>query len=246
MKTAGLPALAVLFLAVASLLADNKSEARQLFDRALKADDVRAIELLARAHTLEPGNAQITYRMGFLYHKMNRIAEAEKYYDLTIDRDSCNERALNNIGSIYAARPDTALAAQTYRKALTCAPWSATAAYNLANLLSEEEDSSEAEKYYLQTLSIDPHHSRSHHNLGILYMTRSDRARLEQADTHLERARTISPADPLVLYNAALVKKHTGRNDLARKLLDSADRLCENRPALRKKIRDAKSKLQTR
>lgn len=237
-------ALAVMLFS-ASLFAENP-EARQLYERSLKADDVRALELLARAHAIDPRSARITYRMGFLYHKMNRIAEAEKYYNLTIGLDSCNERALNNIGSIYAARPDTVLAMETYRRALKCAPRSATAAYNLANLLAEEKDLVEAEKLYLRALSIDPRHVRSHHNLGILYMNRGDRASLEKADSHLERARTISPADPLVLYNAALAKRHLGQREAARKLLDSADRLAENRPALRKKIRAQKAALQTR
>lgn len=233
-------ALAVLFIS-GSLIAEN-SEAKKLYDRALKADDVRAIELLARAHALEPENARITYRMGFLYHKMNRTVEAEKYYGRTIELDRCHERALNNLGSIYAAR-DAGLAAETYRKALQCAPRSVPSAYNLANLLAAEGNTAEAEKLYGKALSIDPHHFRSHHNLGILYLNRGDKDSLAKADVHLERARAINPSDPLVLYNAALVKKHLGRKDLALRLLDSADRLCENRMSLRKKIRDAKAGL---
>lgn len=225
---------------------DRKAEALLLYKKALKSDDVRGIELLARAHQLDPRNASVVYRMGFLYHKMNRVPEAEKYYGLTLGIEKCNERAHNNLGSIYAARNETERAIESYRTALKCEPRSVSAAYNLANLLSEDGKKAEAENLYLKALSIDPRHARSHHNLGVLYMNRGGEENLKKADLHLSRARVINPADPLVLYNAALVKEHLNAPADALKLLDSADRLCENRASLRKKVREARTRLQTR
>lgn len=225
---------------------DRKAEAVLLYQKALKSDDVRGIELLARAHQLDASNPQVVYRMGFLYHKMNRTAEAEKYYGLTLGIDKCHERAHNNLGSIYAARSEPERAAESYRAALKCEPRSVSAAYNLANLLSEEGRGLDAEALYLKALSIDPRHARSHHNLGVLYMNRGGEINMKKADAHLSRARALTANDPLVLYNAALVKEHLNLQPEALKLLDSADRLSESRPSLRKKIREARTRLQTR
>ena len=222
---------------------DRKAEAAALYKKAEKADDVRALEILARARTLDPDNAEIPYRMGFLYHKMNRTQDAEKYYTAAIERNACHERALNNLGSIYAAKSETDRAAEEYRRALKCAPRSVSALYNLANLVTDDK---EAESLYTRALAIDPRHARSQHNLGVLYMNRGGEENLKRAELHLERARLLSPSDPLVLYNAALVKKHLGRTAQAVTLLDSADRLCETRPQLRRKIRAEKAGLQTR
>lgn len=208
--------------------------AQELYEKSLRADDVRAVELLVKARSLDPGHVEAAYRLGYLYHKMNRLQEAEKYYSDTLKLKPCHEKALNNMGSIYAARDDAARAEQNYRAAIKCSPDSVPSLYNLANLL---DSGAEAEALYLKALAIDSAHWRSHHNLAILYMNRGTEASLKKSELHFERALLLNASDPLLLYNAALLKKKIKKDSEAVRMLQKADRLAEGRAGLRKKIR---------
>ncbi|MCE9599124.1 MAG: tetratricopeptide repeat protein, partial [Spirochaetia bacterium] len=132
---------------------DSRKEAKALYDSSLRQDDVRAIETLQKARSLDPDNADIVYRIGFLYHKMNRLREAETYYNDVIEMHSCMEKAHNNLGSILLARNEVEKAAEHYTAAIRCNPGSVTAIYNLANIRSDQGQDSEAIELYKQAVN---------------------------------------------------------------------------------------------
>ena len=99
------PVLTAIFLfapATAPLFASGgrSAEADALYESSLKQDDVQAIRTLLRAQKSAPRDERISYRIGFLFHKMNRRPEAREAYERTIAIDGCHVRALNNVGNI--------------------------------------------------------------------------------------------------------------------------------------------------
>jgi superkiller protein 3 len=197
----------------------ERHAAQDLYKRALKEDDVRAIHTLLRARALAPRDERITYRIGFLFHKMNRRPEASEAYQATLDLKPCHTRALNNLGNIQKDQGDRAAALASYRRAIRCDREFSVAHYNLANLLRDAGELPEAVQHYEAALSSEPDHYRSHHNLGLIYLkmvryrkgktpetpnagASLDLKRLSgKALQHLARACELNPRDPLNFYN---------------------------------------------
>lgn len=220
---------------------DLQKQARSLYEASLRMDDIRAIETLQRARELDPSNADIVYRTGFLYHKMNRTREAESYYNDVIEMHSCMEKAHNNLGSILLARNEIEKAAEHYAAAIRCNPASVTAIYNLANIRNDQGQQSEAIDLYKQAIARNPGHARSQHNLGLILLQRGqekdDREILKEAETHLRIALKLMPQDALTHFSLAnvLIAQKNSRDALP--LLRRADTLSSDRPSLQKKIR---------
>lgn len=240
-----IPVLLLTFCLPLSLVAvpeAARQQAKALYQASLRQDDIRALENLQKARELDPENTDVVYRMGFIYHKMNRTREAETYYNDVIEMHACMEKAHNNLGSILLARNDQEKAAEHYMAAIRCNPGSVIAIYNLANIRSDQGKSSEAIDLYKQAIAKNPGHARSQHNLGLMLLQRGqekeDPESLKESEKHLRIAVKLMPTDPLAHFNLANALLSTGKSQEAMPLLRRADSLCDGRPSLRKKIRE--------
>lgn len=185
------------------------SEADALYNESLKQDDVRAIKTLLRAQPLAPRDERIVYRIGFLFHKMNRRPEARNAYEETITLAPCHTRALNNVGNILKDQGLRDEAIRRYSQAIQCDPQFSIAHYNLANLFRTAKDYPAAVKHYQAALSATPDHYRSHHNLGLIYLKQAQDATQDtqkaeyanKARNHFSRACELNPRDPINFYN---------------------------------------------
>jgi len=204
-------------LIAASLVARPTPTAGELFKQSLNQDDVKALETLARAQTIDPENVDVLYRIGYIYHKMNRIKEAAEYYNAVIQRRSCYKQALNNLAGIQLLRKEDEKADEMYRAAIRCDPRAFQPLYNLANMLADRGKDDQARSLYEAALKLNPRHMRSHHNLALLLLRQAtekegldDQTRkglLNLAETHLSKAVSLAPEDPLNRLNLARVLK---------------------------------------
>jgi tetratricopeptide (TPR) repeat protein len=128
-----------------------------------------------RAMEIAPDYPYLPYNLALLYQRLNRIPVARQYYrqalataeqgrasgvlfhaDGTRPEDALTHNAL---GTLAAARHDSAAAEKEYRQALRDAPSNLSARYNLAMLLtSGGRVSQEAEDLWKLNLAEDPHH----------------------------------------------------------------------------------------
>ncbi|MCR9144807.1 MAG: tetratricopeptide repeat protein [bacterium] len=215
--------LALCFAVHAPLAAADgrTAEADALYAAALKQDDVRAIKILLRAQKLAPRDKRISYRIGFLFHKMNRRPEARAAYERTIELDACHTRALNNVGNILKDQGLRDEAVARYSQAIQCDPEFSVGHYNLANLFRSAKRYTKAVKHYEAALAVTPNHYRSHHNLGLIYLRMARAAGAEsversqfsdRARRHFGRACDLNPRDPLNFYNRGrLFEMHADR-----------------------------------
>ena len=181
--------------------------AEDLYHRALRLDELRAIPLLLRAQALAPKNRQIAYRLGFLYQKMSRLTQAEAYYQTTLRLDACHIKALNNLGGLRLDQGRTLEAQAFYLRAVRCRGSYFLPYYNLAGLLLEAGEVARAAEMYVEALKRNPKHPASHHNLGITYerMARQDPVKAgelrRRAANHLQAACNLEPKNALNFFN---------------------------------------------
>lgn len=206
--------LALIALLCASSLMARTAESDAMYAAALKQDDVKAIRTLIAARKLAPADERIVYRIGFLFHKMNRRPEARQAYEDTLALNECNTRALNNLGNILKDQGEAENARRRYKQAIACDPEFTVSHYNLGNLLRREGAHSDAIRHYEIALKQTPRHYRSHHNLGLIYLQEAQLAAKKRpvdpalvdsaarkAGRHFDQACEINPRDALNFYN---------------------------------------------
>lgn len=204
-----LPTALALSLAIAAgwPSAAAAERAESLYHRALGLDEMRAIPLLLRANRLAPRNKQIIYRLGFLYQKMSRLTEAERYYEATLRLDPCHLKALNNLGGLRLDQRRDREATGFYLRAVRCKGSYYLPYYNLAGLYLEGGAVGQAAEMYAESLRRNPKHAASHHNLGIALerLAKTDAAGAAglraRALVHLRRACELEPKNALNYFN---------------------------------------------
>lgn len=172
----------------------------------------KAIKLLLNARHEYPDDSRITYRIAWLFHKMNRRDQALKYYKKTHALQKCHASAWNNRANLAldAGKPD--IATKHYQKAIDCDPELASAWYNLANRLRKTGKNKSAIKAYTTTIKLKPEHYKAHHNIALVYINeikklpgnkRINSIPFRLANKHLKRAIQIKPKDAYSWYNKA-------------------------------------------
>ena len=227
--------------------------AESLYNQALGQDDMRALRTLDRARRLSPSDDRILFRIGFLFHKMNRRQEASEAYSSAIRANPCHSRALNNLGNIELDSGEPQKAEQLYRRAITCDANFHSPHYNLANILGERGSVTEAIEHYEAALNINPEHSRTHHNLGLLYLQMARSAErpaespaYEKAKQHLLRSIALNPRSPIARFNAGQLLELGNEMGPATSEYQAALRLLPNESAMKSRVRQRLQALQLR
>lgn len=184
----------------------HADRARELLARAETQDDLTALQTLVAAREAAPQNPLVHYRIGYLYHKMNRLPEARSAYETALRFDRCAAGALNNLGNILKKQGELERAIDLFKRACDCDPRAFLPQYNLGNVYREAGRYEQAADAYERALKIEPNHARSRHNLGLVYMIRAERTggagdarfqeNYERARRELDAAIRLLPRDP--------------------------------------------------
>ncbi len=241
-----------LFLLGPAAAAIEADRARELLARAESQDDLAALQSLAAARELAPRDPIIHYRIGYIYHKMNRLPEARAAYESALRYDRCSAGALNNLGNIVKKLGELERAMDLFERAAECDPRAFLPHYNLGNVYREAERYEQAAEAYERALRIEPDHGRSRHNLGLVYMIRAERTagpgdarfqeNYERARRELDAAIRLLPRDARARLTRANLFEIGGAPDQALADYRAALRFLPQASSLRA---DAQRRVQT-
>jgi predicted O-linked N-acetylglucosamine transferase (SPINDLY family) len=99
-----------------------------------------ALELMQKAVTKNPGDAQAQQNLGGMLARQGRLEEAADYFKRAIAIDPRNVSALTNLGLIYQSRGQIEAALGCYRKAIAADPGVAEGHSRLATALKDVGD----------------------------------------------------------------------------------------------------------
>jgi tetratricopeptide (TPR) repeat protein len=111
-------------------------------------------------------SADSHYRLAVLYTKMNRFADAERHYLMSVHYNALMPEPYFELGVLYEKLRRRTAAVQAYREAVRLEPNYAFAHNNLANLLAEDGRLDEAIQHYKQALATDPALQDARQNLA--------------------------------------------------------------------------------
>ncbi len=149
-----------------------------------------AVELLARAVAIRPGDAPLQNNLGEMYRQLDRLDDAIGCFVRAVELAPRFAEPHYNLGIALKAkgRRDEAIAA--FRRAIELKPEYARAHFNLANLLREEGRVKTAVPHYQQALRLQPGWADVHWNLGT---TLFELGELPEARRHLQQALKLDP-----------------------------------------------------
>lgn len=78
-----------------------------------------ALEMILRAHRAEPTNSSFLDSLGWVYFKLNRVVEAEKYLTEAVRRDSTSATVQEHLGDLYQKLGKSEQARAAWQRALT-------------------------------------------------------------------------------------------------------------------------------
>lgn len=197
-----------------------------------------ALSSIYRSHTgVEPRQSKFKYvtnekdhsNLGITKSRAGYHAEALKYHNLAIEKDSTDPRffvnrgiTLENLGEIEAALAD-------YNGAIRMYPFYARAYYHRGNLLCKAKMFEEAREDYLRTIMIEPEYALAHANLGqVLFNLKNIPAALASYGQALDLDPKLVPAYVQRGYILAKINRLAeAENDfLQARDLDPMDPLC--------------------
>jgi tetratricopeptide (TPR) repeat protein len=124
-----------------------------------------------------------------------------------------------NLGNLYAAQGEAALAEKYYRTALAVDELFYPAKMNLAVLLSQRGETTETEQILREVLEDYPEQHAAAYSLALLLV--SDK-RMDEALLYLAQAAEGLPRSPRVHYNYGLLLAQMGRDAKAKTALETA------------------------
>lgn len=126
----------------------------------------------------------------FLLHSQGNIAEAAKYYQYLIKKNSHNHIVYSNYGVILQNTGKSKEAEIILKKAIQINPDFALGHFNLGNTLKSLGKLREAEKSQRQVIRLDPNYAKAHLNLGLIL---KDLGQIHQAEASIRASIRIDP-----------------------------------------------------
>jgi Flp pilus assembly protein TadD len=146
-----------------------------------------AIEQYERAVAASPNSGGPYNRLGIVYDKLGRYAEADRMFRRGIEADPASATIRNNLGYSYILQKRYVEAAQAFREALKLSPQFKRARMNLAIALGHEGRIEESLAEFKLAVPEDV----AHYNLAMVCLQRRDYRNSEQL---LQKALAINPA----------------------------------------------------
>jgi len=135
----------------------------------------KAIEQYKKTLHIAPGYFRAKYRLAYAFEKNKNYDDAIAMYQQFLQHEPLNEKAHNNLASIYAIHTDQVSQAEKhYRIALSLMPKSALVLTNYAYFMIIQNKPNEALDYYIQAIVADPSFLRAYINLSQFILTEKD------------------------------------------------------------------------
>ncbi len=193
---------------------------QNLLQFAMKAhragDFATAERLYSKLLRQAPGDFNSLHLLGVIRAQQQRFAEADRLIAKALEIH-CTAEALNNHGSVLVelGRQEEAIA--RLRRALSMKPDYADAYFNLGNALNKCGKLEEAAKSFTDAVKFRPDHLDAHKNLcKCLHVLKRD----AEAISALRRAIEISPRDPGLSFNLAILLQDAGDLEESRQLFE--------------------------
>jgi len=186
-------------------------------DYVLLSDYPNAIKWLEKAVQLEPKNKDAWYYLGRAYYTRGLLPESRRAFQATLQLDSRDARAENNLGLILEseAKPNEALDA--YRKAIE---WqketkrqSEQPYLNLGSLLLELDRAQESIAPLEKAVELSANNASCHLKLGTAYLRTN---KLPEAQRELEMAERLDAENAAIHYQLGMFYKQTHQTDKAK------------------------------
>jgi len=108
-----------------------------------------------QAFALGPADAELLADAGYLFYLQDRLDEAERALKSSLDRDSSNVRARNNLGLVYGQQGRFEEAFAMFREASATESNDAGAYANMAYVYSQHNMLDKAQSHYSRALTLD-------------------------------------------------------------------------------------------
>jgi tetratricopeptide (TPR) repeat protein len=192
-------------------------------DYASEGNTRKSIPWLLRAHSSEPGNAEIAYALAEQLLQLQYIDTAAEILKQAAAGNPSHVLLMVAAGDIQQARGDTAAAIETYKKALARQPTLTPALVAIARAYVKQGNDADARIALNTALSKDPSDPPANAELGLLEARQED---WNAAVEHLEKAWTQDHSNTWVALALARAYGHINRT------ADAVGLLLPLRPAL--------------
>lgn len=150
---------------------------------------------------LDEKKNDIFLNLGMLYYKQNRDQEALQMLLKSLDFEGVQAVHHYNLGLVLERIGDINTAMIAYQKAIKLNPNWIEPYNNLGNILLETRQLEQAEIVYRMAIRENAQHFGSYLNLGNVLM---ELHRIDEAVENYQKALTLKPEEPDILYNLAV------------------------------------------
>jgi tetratricopeptide (TPR) repeat protein len=178
-----------------------------------QGDPARAVELVSRAITVQPGVAAFHSNLAEAYRALGQFERAADSGRRAVQLQPDFPDAANNLGLALLALGRTEEAVAQFRAAVRLQPGYAMAWNNLGNALRLKGDKAQALAPFRQALQLDPTLAEAHSNLGQVLLEQYER---QDALAHCREAVRLRPNLPEAQNNLGNVLRELGRMEEAR------------------------------
>lgn len=156
------------------------------------------------------------FQKGLGHEKFGQMEEAQRAYELVLERDGGFAAAHLQLGLLALDRLEHLRAAGHFQNVLERDPANGEAHTYLAVALAELGRREEAERHYLRVLPSSASYERRDYGLGLLALQAGD---FEGAVRRLSSALAAVPADVSVLQAQAYLLRRSGKREAAQRLV---------------------------
>jgi tetratricopeptide (TPR) repeat protein len=158
---------------------------------------------------IEPGNARTEYNLALALEAAHDPKGQREALERAIRLDAKMAPALGDLGRLYLAAGNNALAENRLRAAIAADPQLVSALGNLGIIHANKGDNEESEKLFRQAIEDDPSYEQGHVNLGLILARQQ---KFTEAEAEVDQAMKLAPEDPAALAAAGRVKARLGKS----------------------------------
>jgi tetratricopeptide (TPR) repeat protein len=167
-----------------------------------------AISILETALKIDKNNYEVNYNLGYCHHLLNNIEKANEYYMLSLKYNPININTLNNHGLIERDLGNLDYAEDIFNQAITLSFHKPFLHNNLGTINEALGNFELAVENFSTALSIDPNYIDALINLANVYHYNNQS---DKAYETIEKAKSLSPDNPTVRFNRALILLRMGK-----------------------------------
>jgi len=184
-----------------------------------KGDHQSAVDFLAKAIEIAPGNPDFYVNQGAAYFSLKEFDKAEKCFEFALSFQPENPRSNANMASVLLDQNRLEEAYPFARKAFDGASENLRYGKILGDICRQVERLEEAVEAYLVCVAIEPGDAEILNNLGYSYERLGN---LDKTEQYYRAALTIHPNSPEIMNNLAGVLARLDRKEEAQTLYEQA------------------------